>query len=400
MRLEQALVLNRYCLNQFGVQSFQALKQVLFPVTEGLGGDGYSHFYHVLAELKGLVIPAEALRAYDRRVMEYETRLAQARGAFTFKYFQYLALLYTELYLDRLSANPGGFLQELNAFLERLKSTDPAVRHFVPFDAVDLRRLAFFMATGSGKTLLLHTNLWQVLHYLEHGRHPEALVRRTDGSRAFDSILLVTRNEGLSQQHLGEFAKSDIDAALLIADRTGQRGLEPRVHVIEIHKLAEQASGEGVSIPLEELGAANLVFVDEGHKGTGSEAQTWKTRQEGLSQHGFLIEYSATFAQAIGATSPKRKELLLADYGKSILFDYSYRYFYTDGYGKDFRVLNLSKAREQQAFELLLGGLLVYSQQVRLYRNSRAVYRPFQVEPPRGSFSDLASTRCTRGTIA
>jgi hypothetical protein len=71
--------------------------------------------------------------------------------------------------------------------------------------------------------------------------------------------------------------------------------------VVEIHKLAEEATGDGVSIALAELGVHNLVFVDEGHKGVGSEAQTWKNRQRSLSESGFLVEYSATFAQAVGA---------------------------------------------------------------------------------------------------
>jgi len=116
----------------------------------------------------------------------------------------------------------------------------------------------------------------------------------------------------------------------------------PTVKIIEIHKLAEEPSKEGVSILLEELGSSNLVFVDEGHKGTGSEAQTWKTRQKRLSANGFLLEYSATFAQSIGSASQKAQKDLLAEYGKSILFDYSYRHFYEDGYGKDFHILNFS----------------------------------------------------------
>lgn len=34
------------------------------------------------------------------------------------------------------------------------------------------------------------------------------------------------------------------------------------------------------------------------------------------------------------------------EYGRSILFDYSYRHFHEDGYGKDFSVLNLEKGYE------------------------------------------------------
>jgi hypothetical protein len=381
VRLEQSLVLNRYFHRLFGARGLQDLKQPL-NVQEGPAGDGQTYFYGALlgrVEDKRL---RERLHEYDSRILGYESRLAKARGRFSFKYFQYLCLLYTEIFLDRTTENPSAFLRELNGFLKLLRKEEITLSNFPDFDEEDLRRLAFFMATGSGKTLLLHVNFWQVLYYLEKGQHPEALVARPDLRREFDTILLVTPNEGLSQQHLDEFQRSGIEAKLLIEDRTGQRTISPRIRVIEIHKLAEEPSKEGVSILLEELGNRNLVFVDEGHKGTGSEAQTWKTRQKFLSSDGFLLEYSATFAQSIGAATKKVQETLLAEYGKTILFDYSYRHFYDDGYGKDFRVLNLEKARENQAQDLLLGGLLSYYQQLKLFRENEIKYRPYNLEKP------------------
>ena len=64
-------------------------------------------------------------------------------------------------------------------------------------------------------------------------------------------------------------------------------------------------------------GGDNLVIVDEGHKGTGSEAQKWKNRQKRLSEGGFLLEYSATFAQAIAAVGKRAQASLLEEYGQS-----------------------------------------------------------------------------------
>ena len=49
-----------------------------------------------------------------------------------------------------------------------------------------------------------------------------------------------------------------------------------------------------------------------------------------------MFEYSATFGQIL---SERNKETL-EEYSKSIVFDYSYKYFYLDGYGKDFFVIN------------------------------------------------------------
>lgn len=58
------------------------------------------------------------------------------------------------------------------------------------------------MATGSGKTLVMHANILQFQHYLaKHHRR-----------RELNRIILLTPNEGLSQQHLREFAVAGIDA--------------------------------------------------------------------------------------------------------------------------------------------------------------------------------------------
>lgn len=383
-RLENRLILNRFFLDLVGAEDFEELKGLLRLVDEGPAEDGQSNFYGRLATQPGLKLTRTKLAEYDRRVMDYERRLAEARRDFKgFRYFQYLALLFTEIYFDCLTTDPEVILNNLNEFLNKLQKSDSDVMRISPFEPDELRRLAFFMATGGGKTLLLHVNVWQVLHYLKHGRHPDTLVRRADGRRDFDSVLLITPNEGLSTQHLEELWASGLNAGLFIEDPHGWGDLfGAKVKVIEIHKLAEEPSKDGVSVVLDELGSSNLVLVDEGHKGTGSEARVWKTRQQKLSSNGFLMEYSATFAQAIGAAGTQAREALLDEYGKAILFDYSYAHFFGDGYGKNFNVLNLSRARADLAHELLMGGLLTFYNQLSLFRSNEEIYRPFNIEKP------------------
>jgi len=383
MGLEQHLTLARYFHNLFGADSLDELKSDLSTCPEVLDDEGTTFFCSkLLPRLSNdnqTLTDTELLR-YDRRITNFMEHLRKARQDFQhFRYFQYLALLYTEIYLDRLTSMPEGFTDDLNAFAKHLGDgyADAA------FTPGDLRRLAFFMATGSGKTLIFHANVWQFWYYLKHGRYPESLVKRRDGRREFNQILLVTPNEGLSRQHLSELQQSGIDACPVIEDREENNGrFWPKVKIIEIHKLTEANSGEGVSIPVEQLGTANLVFVDEGHKGAGSEAQTWKRRQQALSKDGVLCEYSATFAQAINAAGRTTRRRLLNEYGRCILFDYSYRHFFGDGYGKDFHVLNASNAREERAKEMLLGGLLIFYQQSRLYARNEQQYRRYNLERP------------------
>jgi len=79
----------------------------------------------------------------------------------------------------------------------------------------------------------------------------------------------------------------------------------------------------------------NLVLVDEGHRGaSGSE---WLDKRNRLCEEGFSFEYSATFGQAV-----KGNRQLEQQYAKCILFNYSYKYFYRDGYGKEYSILNLA----------------------------------------------------------
>ena len=380
MSLEQSLLLNRYLHRQFGADSLAELGNELAGVPEGADADGRSFFAKRLLNGPYRYADAEAFERYDARIMELEERLAHARGTFTFKYFQYLALLYTELYLDALTTDPEALASALNAF----KADDATLADLADCAPHDLRRMAYFMATGSGKTLLMHAGLWQIQHYLSQGARPDALVSRADGRREFDSIILVTPNEGLSRQHLDELTMSGVDAGLLLEGRGAPGLFRPTVQVIDIHKLRlpEERVGDGTSIPVEELGGANLVFVDEGHKGTGSEAQSWKRKQRALATDGMLVEYSATFAQAIAAASRRDRRTLLNEYGRSILFDYSYGHFYGDGFGKDYSVLNLRRGHAIDAQELLLGGLLVFYQQSRLFREHRAALRRFNIEPP------------------
>lgn len=383
-QLEGYLVLNRYMHHLLGAEDFETLKNLLRPLPEGPDDTGQSYFFRRLATQRDLRIPLDRLEEYDRRVMNYETRLRKARRDFQgFRYFQYLALLYTEIYLDRLTENPIVFIDELNHFLNNLRHEEPELNDFPDFDPDKVRRLAFFMATGSGKTLIMHVNIWQVLYYLEHGRHSEALLPGSAYARRFDNILLITPNEGLSTQHLTEFLASGQEASLFIEDRYGYESLfGPQVKVIEITKLAEKPSRDGVSVLLEEIGKNNLVIVDEGHKGTGSKAQAWKRRQKYLSEGGFLLEYSATFAQSIAAAGKNAQKQLLQEYGQSILFDYSYAHFHGDGFGKDFTVLNLQDSRPEQAHELLVGGLLAFYHQLHLYEQNKAAYRPYNIEKP------------------
>jgi hypothetical protein len=367
VKLEERLVLLAWLNDRFGYRSNRELLDDMKQADEGFDAAGRSFVYHRLiargAKLK--ISPADLAR-YDENIRDHLAAMnARRPEPLVLRYFQHLAALYTELFLDGYFNRRAGLLRDLNAFV--------AARNAVkltgePLDTVftetDLKKRAFWMATGSGKTLILHLNYRQFLRY---------------NTEPLDNILLITPNEGLTDQHLEELAASSISARRFDLNESGL-GLVARdaVRVIEITKLVQEKRGGGVSVPVEAFEGANLIFVDEGHKGSGGEV--WRKYRDALGQTGFTFEYSATFGQALTAT---RNDQLTAEYGHAIVFDYSYRYFYGDGYGKDFRILNLrQETAEEQTETLLLGNLLAFYQQQRIFEEQAGALRPYNLERP------------------
>ena len=94
----------------------------------------------------------------------------------------------------------------------------------------------------------------------------------------------------------------------------------------------------------------------------------------------FPSELPATLKEAVSAA--KRSDIE-ASYAKTILFDYSYRHFYADGYGKQSQILNLEQNPDSEdEFRYLVASLLSYYQQLRLYDDRKPALRPFNMERP------------------
>ena len=364
IKLEQRLILLAWLNRLFGYKNNRELLQDIKGADEGFGSDGHTHVYHRLASRGSqALIPPDDLARYDDNTRAHLRAITGRRPALKLKYFQHLALLYTEVFLDRYFNDRALMRQSLNDFLAG-HSSGRSMSGEGGFNETDLKKLAFWMATGSGKTLIMHLNYHQFLHY---------------NNEALDNILLITPNEGLSEQHLEELALSDIPAKRFDLNESGL--LLPQrdtVRVLEITKLAQEKRGGGERVPVEAFTGNNLIFVDEGHKGSGGEA--WLKLRNTLGNTGFTFEYSATFGQALTAT---RNDPLTAEYSKAIVFDYSYRYFYGDGYGKDFRILNLvEETTEEKTDLLLMGNLLSFYQQKRLFTEHKEELRPYNLEKP------------------
>ena len=374
-RLADHLILAGYMHGLFGKKSFDEMQVLLRDVQDGYDEEGKSYLFHALISWNGLDPRVRTnLETYDTRIRGYVERINRHRDTpITLTYFQQLAVLYTEIFLDRYFQSPAKFLDELNEYAYDLIEKQHTTTNFL-FNEDDLRKLAFWMATGSGKTLILHINYLQFAHY-NAGPHRISL----------DNILLITPNESMTVQHLTELAKSGIPAEpFQIRGGLFASSVAPSVvQVIDINKLTEEKKGQGVSVDIASFDTKNLVFVDEGHKGSGG--TSWMDLRKKMATDGFTFEYSATFGQAVAAAGKKTDENdLLTGYGKSTLFDYSYRYFYRDGYGKDYRLLNVKDAKFDQKTKhiVMLANLLTFYQQKRVFDENPELAKEYNIEAP------------------
>ncbi len=369
LRFDQRLVLNQWILGLFEADSFIPLTEGLHDTAlEGVDENNVSRFHHVIAArlFERKQLSRDILLAYDQNIVRHTQAISARRSEpLRWKYFQYLGLLFTEIYLDRYFRDAEQLLSDLNDQVAAFNADKGERDQIKPYTADDLRKLAFWSATGSGKTLLMHVNICQYRHYLKlHGRE-----------RELNRTILLTPNEGLSRQHLTEFEASGIEAEIFSKESAGLFAGHS-VEILEVTKLQEESGDQTVAVDAFE--GNNLVLVDEGHRGAGG--FKWKSNRDRLCADGFSFEYSATFSQALKAAN---KPELTEEYARCVLFDYSYKYFYRDGFGKDYRILNLADDRDEEIRRLYLTAcLLAYYQQVRLYGDRVRDFRPFLIERP------------------
>ncbi len=355
--LQNRLVLHRFLCREFGYDDMRAMLDRLRDVPAGLDAGGESEYARALYLSSAAQVRAEELARYDANIVAHSHKLRMtAEQGRAWKPYQYLALLFTERYLHRYFQDPKALCDDLN----RARAGHWLTRDMPDYTLDDLRTIAFQSATGSGKTLLMHAHILQYRQYL------------AASSGRLNNVVLLTPNEQMSMQHEKELRSSGLPARLFSAEAGAD--LFPHVEIIDLNKLAEKKGVKRIAVG--DFGDNNLVLVDEGH--LGASGKVWRERRKELSRGGFTFEYSATFNQIAG-----KDDALRDAYGKCLLFDFSYRWFHEDGYGKDYVISNLPQGMEDVNRDVyLLGCLLTFYQQSRIWRDKAAVWTDFNVTRP------------------
>ncbi len=357
--LQSLLVLHRFICRAFGYDNMRVMLDLLRDVSP-TGDAGSESAYARTLYTARATIGWDEFSQYDANITEHSRRLRMTdEHGRTWKPHQYLALLFTEHYLHRYFDDPDKLCTDLN---RAKKNTEGPIHSLPDYKPEDLRTIAFQSATGSGKTLLMHAHVLQYRHYLNRA------------GKKLNNVILLTPNEQMSAQHERELRESGLHARLFSSE-AGTDLFAP-VEILDLHKLAEKKGIKRVAV--RDFGDDNLVLVDEGH--LGASGKVFRKLRAELARGGFAFEYSATFNQVVA--SEKDKDLRNA-YGKCLLFDYAYRQFHADGYGKDYAILNLpGGVQDENSRMYLLGCLLTFYQQCRIWRDKAADWEAFNPAKP------------------
>lgn len=230
MNLEKYIILDKFILSLFGFNDFNTIRNNLKNKPEGFNNYGYSDFIECFITKENSFSRKKLLK-YDKGIKEYSKKISKNRkNEIVFRYFQYVAILFAEIYLDLYFNNRAKLKKDLNTYLRKYEE-EKGVK-ISPFNLEELQKIAYWMATGSGKTLIMHVNYLQFLKY---------------NSEQMDNILLITANQELSKQHYEEMRKSGIPCQVY------DEGFDPtlfenQVLIIDIYKLTQKKKGGGVRI--------------------------------------------------------------------------------------------------------------------------------------------------------
>ncbi len=386
-KLERNLILVSYILSLFGIHNkeYEWLDVLASRIKESRyekrNEDGSSQYVYLLEKnLRpwATITPQDLLR-YDTNIMRYTDEISRGRTSLiVWKYFQYLSLLFTEIYLDKYFKDKEQLQSDLNSILSKfnnpLDDTFPNTDQieFEEYTLQDLTKLAYRSATGSWKTLMMHVHIKQYLYYAKKHK------------TSHNKVLLITPNEWLSHQHKQDFDESWIPCTIFQKWKSGAYKWW-WVEIIRVTQLDEKNGDEKVAV--DSLLDNNIVFIDEWHNAVWWDVR--KSLRDQLSKRWFAFEYSATFGQAIHASKTKKDKIsLIKEYGKAIIFDYSYKYFYNDGYGKEYRIYNITDNKKDQwiesdfQFTYLVASLLINYQQHLVYNKNTSKVLQYNLAKP------------------
>ncbi len=216
--------------------------------------------------------------------VEYDFEDMEEKLGVGLRYYQRLALYFSKYYFEKLYLVNGN----------------------------ENNKLTYWMATGSGKTIIMKANIIDYFEYLRDKNPDEIEVIITSPLKELIEQL---------QNEMGEFFANPYfrDFKFSYKIETTQ-GLISK-YENESHEIVGESQ-------------YRLLLVDEAHIGLGSKDKSAFVNLRDMltknATNSFMYEYSATF---YNVTQKEQIE----DYAQRVVYEYDYGKFYNDMYGKDFK---------------------------------------------------------------
>ena len=121
-KLEGNLALLAWLHHQLGYKNTRDLLKDISQINEGYSETGCSHIFTHLAARSRLMhgVTTDDLQRYDDNIRDHLASINRGRAKpITLRYFQYLAALYTEIYLDWYCNRSEKLLGSLNEFVSQ-----------------------------------------------------------------------------------------------------------------------------------------------------------------------------------------------------------------------------------------------------------------------------------------
>src|SRR5699024_4873529 len=122
-------VLHKYLLSRFGIDSIgkdilgkngvKIFSELKYSSNEGYNEEGNTLYLHSLLSYHYATqyVSPEMLQDYDENIVRFTKEISERRPELVqWKYFQYLSLLFTEVYLEKYFSNKVQLLNELNEY--------------------------------------------------------------------------------------------------------------------------------------------------------------------------------------------------------------------------------------------------------------------------------------------
>ncbi|MFT7860624.1 MAG: DEAD/DEAH box helicase family protein [Sulfurimonas sp.] len=226
-------------------------------------------------------------------------------------------------------------------------------------------KLTYWMATGSGKTVIMKANIIDYFEYLRDKNPDEIEVIITSPLKELIGQLQKEMSEFFTHPFFRDFKFS--------------YKIETTQGLIENYKSeSHEIVGDN---------QFRLLLVDEAHIGLGNDKSGMgafvKIRNE-LTQNisnSFMFEYSATFYDV-------NKKDQIKEYANRIIYEYDYGKFYNDKYGKDFKfdVIKKDDIAEDEDKDIkrnLDVNLVAFKEKINAFNefNSKFKAKPFPNRP-------------------